>query len=304
MGENVRPVAKTFAELRRVVAGYMRECDLELQNLAMLQINGVEDAQVKVVQDLQLELSLVRRSSETERETLLELQRLDSLTGLYQGGVFSAEILPAFGREAAREKRHMDLRRSEWAGIWSVDCDGFKVLNDELGHPVGDKVLQATAGILTSALRKNEAKLARWGDEFGVLQAAMPGYEDIFNSVLRVRQEHLDYDWDSIDPKIIRLMRPRLSIGVVMLRMEGLRQWRQASKPSDGTLQEVVGGFMAAAFKRADDLMYLHKDEQGGSVGVITGPAWVEAGEFHEGKLRKFEPEGGRAMHLSQVKVS
>jgi diguanylate cyclase (GGDEF)-like protein len=46
------------------------------------------------------------------------------------------------------------------------DLDRFKVINDNHGHPVGDRVLQQVAQCCQHLLRKNEC-LARWGgDEF------------------------------------------------------------------------------------------------------------------------------------------
>ena len=60
-------------------------------------------------------------------------------------------------------------RESRRLGILWIDVDTFKMLNDQYGHAVGDRVLQAVAHALRSTLRPYDVA-ARWGgDEFLVL---------------------------------------------------------------------------------------------------------------------------------------
>lgn len=47
-----------------------------------------------------------------------------------------------------------------------LDLDGFKTVNDRLGHETGDRVLQAVATLLCSMLRSTDIKLHLGGDEF------------------------------------------------------------------------------------------------------------------------------------------
>lgn len=50
-----------------------------------------------------------------------------------------------------------------------LDVDRLKPINDEFGHPAGDQVLKAIAGVLTSQVRSSDV-VARWGgDEFALL---------------------------------------------------------------------------------------------------------------------------------------
>ena len=59
-------------------------------------------------------------------------------------------------------------------GVVMIDLDGFKAVNDVHGHEVGDQLLQAVAGALTSCSRPGDV-VSRWGgDEFLVL---CPGTE-------------------------------------------------------------------------------------------------------------------------------
>ena len=58
-----------------------------------------------------------------------------------------------------------------------LDLDGFKGVNDELGHQAGDRVLKLTARALRSALRTEDVLCRQGGDEFAVI-AVQAGREE------------------------------------------------------------------------------------------------------------------------------
>jgi diguanylate cyclase (GGDEF)-like protein len=55
--------------------------------------------------------------------------------------------------------------------VLSLDLDHFKGVNDALGHPIGDKLLQAVAVRMRSCVRETDVVARLGGDEFAILQA-------------------------------------------------------------------------------------------------------------------------------------
>ncbi len=110
------------------------------------------------------------------RDELLEQATHDSLTGLWN----RRAAMDALARElvrAGREKRTV--------GLMLADLDYFKHINDTYGHPAGDRVLQAVAIKLKSALRSYDTIGRYGGEEFLIIS---PGCDEA--AILR-RAEHL-----------------------------------------------------------------------------------------------------------------
>ncbi len=116
-------------------------------------------------------VATVRDISE-RHERMLVLQdqaRADPLTGVAN-------------RTVLMDRLGQGLRRLERSGrvlaVLYLDLDRFKVINDALGHRVGDSVLLQMAQRLTRHLRPNDTLARLGGDEFVILAEGLPGERD------------------------------------------------------------------------------------------------------------------------------
>ena len=69
-------------------------------------------------------------------------------------------------------------RHTKQAAVLFMDLDGFKHINDSLGHPIGDKLLQSIAKRLTACMREADTVSRQGGDEFVVLLSELARPED------------------------------------------------------------------------------------------------------------------------------
>jgi diguanylate cyclase (GGDEF)-like protein len=116
------------------------------------------------------EQSLRWHSFELQRKNL-ELQEIsftDSLTGVWNRR-YLEEILAAEAQQVLRNyqrARGGDIRKVDHRDLVfvMVDVDFFKEVNDQHGHPAGDRLLQLVAERLSTVVRKSDV-LVRWGGE-------------------------------------------------------------------------------------------------------------------------------------------
>lgn len=104
----------------------------------------------------------------------------DALTGLCNRTFFNEHLSAAL----SRSKRH------GMTAIMFIDLDRFKNVNDTLGHPAGDKVIQEIASRLSTVIRNEDAIARLGGDEFAVIftdlktvDAIIPIAQKIVNAV-------------------------------------------------------------------------------------------------------------------------
>ena len=103
-----------------------------------------------------------------ERDALRSLAQTDSLTGLpNRRGL--AEVL----------QRALPLVRPErMTAVFLLDLDGFKAINDRLGHDAGDEMLVGVARRLESLLRGSDTVARMGGDEFVVVASGLASDAD------------------------------------------------------------------------------------------------------------------------------
>jgi len=103
-----------------------------------------------------------RKEAEVRREHDI---RHDPLTGLLNRRALE-ELLP---QAQARSHRH-----GIGFAVLFIDLDGFKAVNDRLGHDAGDMVLQEVARRLRESVRQNDSVIRLAGDEFIVVLEGRP----------------------------------------------------------------------------------------------------------------------------------
>ncbi len=181
--------------------------------------------------DRELREAAVRRERHLANQRVAYLAYHDSLTGLPNRALFLDRLQQAILRSHRDEKG---------LAVMLIDLDGFKEINDALGHHAGDLVLQEVATRLRGALRASDTVARLGGDEFAVLLPAT----DINHAELAALKVLHD-----LQHPFVADGRPLLvsaSIGIAAV------PWHAAT--SDEVLQ------------RADSAMYVAKNDKTGYV--------------------------------------
>ena len=103
----------------------------------------------------------ISRRKEAEGQ-LMRMAQFDLLTGLANRGVFVTEVARALERARRGERS---------SAVLYLDLDHFKDVNDTLGHPIGDRLLQLVAERLQANVRAIDTLARFGGDEFALLMA-------------------------------------------------------------------------------------------------------------------------------------
>ncbi len=165
----------------------------------------------------------------SERKQLeAQMNRLayyDQLSGLPNRALFLDRLGLALARSA---------RSGRSVAVFFLDLDNFKVINDSLGHEVGDRLLAAVAGRLRSSIRAGDTAARFGGDEFAVLLEDVGGAEYAREAADRiVASLHVPIVIDTHE------LCPSFSIGVTV------------SNPDSDTVEEML--------RQADLAMYRAK---------------------------------------------
>ncbi len=161
-----------------------------------------------------------RESLLKERESFSLRARVDQLTGL-------------FNRLACEERVsddlcNMDAEQRHYTMLF-LDLDGFKAVNDRLGHAVGDRVLRAAARMIRASFRERDGVFRLGGDEFVVwADGQIPG------PLLETKTQNLNRE---LQKMAVDLGAPPISVSV-------------------GIADAVPGDTFASLYQKVDAAMY------------------------------------------------
>jgi diguanylate cyclase (GGDEF)-like protein len=158
------PVVRAAAHATTVTEGAdlavaLTARDRVLGVLELLDVPAADASRGHVLQSLAAHVGAALEATRLHEETRV-LSRTDPLTELANRRVFDEEL--------ALECSVSD-RTGRELSLCVVDLDHFKRVNDELGHPIGDQVLQRLAAVLTGLLRVTDTCYRIGGEEFALL---------------------------------------------------------------------------------------------------------------------------------------
>jgi diguanylate cyclase (GGDEF)-like protein len=127
--------------------------------------SGDLDVQVSInttdeIQEFAEEFNEMVVGLKESRERLLDAMSRDTLTGLISHVYFHERL----SEEIKRAKRHNTA-----LSLIIFDLDRFKVINDNLGHPIGDGIIYQLAQLIRTSVRESDIVARYGGDEFTII---------------------------------------------------------------------------------------------------------------------------------------
>jgi diguanylate cyclase (GGDEF)-like protein len=159
LGRTVAGIADAMASQQLVGLGRRKdEVGTLMQSFGQM-LQTVEQ-QAAEINGFASKLDAAYKELETTNLRLKEYSFKDEVTGLYNRRFFSMRL----DEELARYRRF-----NHPASVVLLDLDGFKAVNDDLGHAVGDETLRDIAQILMKHSRGINVVSRYGGDEFAIL---------------------------------------------------------------------------------------------------------------------------------------
>ncbi|OKH53807.1 GGDEF domain-containing response regulator [Calothrix sp. HK-06] len=157
-------ITKPF-EFEEVLVRVQNQIALREARLEVVKLNAeLEERVKKRTQELEQAMQQLQVEIHSRRELqgkLLDIALHDSLTGLPNRVLFI--------RQLERALKHAKQDTNYQFAVLFLDCDRFKVINDSLGHFVGDELLIAIARRIQGLLSPFDTLARFGGDEFAIL---------------------------------------------------------------------------------------------------------------------------------------
>jgi diguanylate cyclase (GGDEF)-like protein len=188
----VRPVRRLLAATNRLARG---------ENARVVPTGGIRelDTLTAAFNSMSQQLAVARSSArdaqqrleakvEERTRQLQELAEQDPLTGIANRRQLFGALNQALDRARTSGER---------VGVFFIDIDNFKTLNDSMGHTYGDRVLISIAQRLGAITREHGFAARLGGDEFTVVQldgSDVDGIQAFGTSIVRAFDEPLEVD--------------------------------------------------------------------------------------------------------------
>jgi len=221
--------------------GSVRDRELRFRKKSGESITGIFSSDIVIIGDRRCLLSGYNDISQRKRmeEEIRELSLRDPLTGLLNRRGFIAMT----GRSIAEANR----AKTKLQFVF-LDADGFKKINDTLGHEEGDRALQDLASILLATFRESDIVARVGGDEFTICfnEAAdtLPNkaLERLLGNIAAFNEQRsrpyaltISFGTSTYDPEAPRTVDELLAEADRMM----YRQKQQKEKPDQSVTQDV-----------------------------------------------------------------
>lgn len=169
------------------------------QVIKRLEDNSGKQFLLSTVQDI----SIIKSAE----QKIFDMAYYDELTGLANRGHFRQQLV--------EQIKHADRNKQKLAVIY-IDLDGFKEINDSLGHDVGDLYLQEFSRKLKKQVREEDFIARLGGDEFCMIISDINDAMESINTAercLELRQQGIQLEH--------QLVSPQMSIGIAIYPQDG-----------------------------------------------------------------------------------
>ncbi len=160
LGRSVARMAQMLADEGRIGELEHRKDDVGTLIQTVAKMLETIEQQAAEINSFASRLDAAYRELESTNTRLKETSFKDEVTGLYNRRFFSIRL---------EEEMQRHRRFNHPVSVVLMDLDGFKAVNDDLGHAVGDETLREVAQILVKHSRGINVVARYGGDEFVVL---------------------------------------------------------------------------------------------------------------------------------------
>ncbi|MBI4592736.1 MAG: diguanylate cyclase [Candidatus Rokubacteria bacterium] len=160
VGRSVAHIASMLADDKRIGTLSQRKDEIGTLMQSFAKMLDTVEQQAAEINSFASRLDAAYKELEATNARLKETSFKDEVTGLYNRRFFSIRL---------EEEMQRHRRFNHPVSVVLTDLDGFKAVNDELGHAVGDETLREIAQILVKHSRGINVVARYGGDEFVVL---------------------------------------------------------------------------------------------------------------------------------------